>query len=304
MAPRWSSLIAGVGLILLSALPAGGQQPAPAPQAAAAPKGQQPAVTPPEQQSDAAQGGQPGDAPEDWQQDDGQAVQRMLHERIGILEAEYSLLQSEINLLRERLNALLGPPAQERIHDLSVGESPVRGLLEAPITLIEFGDFQSDYSARAAHVVERLLTEFPENLRFVFKHFPLASLHPQANEAALAALAAEKQDSTWEMHDLLFRNNRRLQPNLYLLLAQQLGLDLPLFDQDRRALWALERLSRDEKTAERVEVRGVPAFFLNGRRMRNWRYSFLKARIEELIPPPADEGSSPGADGRPPAAAR
>lgn len=248
MGIRWSRLIVGGCFLLVSALPAAGQQ--------------------------RARGTEPEEA---------ESRTELLQERVEILEAEYLLLKSEVNALRKRLTALLGPEGEARLYDLSVGASPVRGREDAPLTLIEFGDFQSDYATRATHVVTRLLAEFPEQVRFVFKHFPLSSLHPQANEAALAALAAEKQGRPWEMYDLLFQNSRRLEPNLYLLLAQQLGLSLSQFDQDRRSLWALERLSEDEKSALQAEVTGVPAFFLNGRRMENWRYSFLKGQIEELL---------------------
>jgi protein-disulfide isomerase len=208
--------------------------------------------------------------------------------RLEILEAEYLGLKNEIALLRERLEALLGPPSEEeRIHEFSVGNSPLRGNPDASLTLIEFGDFQSYYATRARHVVNRLLEEYPEDLRFVFKHFPLTTQHPQANEAALAALAAEKQERTWEMHDLLFHNTRRLEPNLYLMLAQQLGMDLAQFDQDRRSLWALERLAEDEKEAVRAGVDRVPTFFLNGRRLKSWRYDFVKSRIDRLLEPPS-----------------
>ena len=215
-----------------------------------------------------------------------------LVERLEILESEYLHLKNEVNVLRERLDALLGESPQHRIYDFPVDGSQVRGNAEAPVTLLEFGDFQSEYAARAAHVVQRLLEEYPSNLRFVFKHYPLTSLHPQATEAALAALAAEKQERGWEMHDLLFRNSRRLDANVYLVLAQDLGMDLSRFDQDRRSLWALERLAADEKQAVRTEVSGVPTFFLNGLRMRSWRYGFLKEQIEALLAEPRNEDES------------
>lgn len=205
--------------------------------------------------------------------------------RLEVLEAEYLDLKNEVNLLRERLEALLGPDTEERIYEFSVGNSPIRGNPDAPLTLIEFGDFQSYYAARARHVVSRLLEEYPDSLRFVFKHFPLTTRHPQANEASLAVLAAEKQGRPWEMHDLLFQNTRRLEPNLYLMLAQQLGMDLAQFDQDRRSLWALERLAADEKEAVRAGVDAVPTFFLNGARLKSWRYDFIKTRIDELLKP-------------------
>ncbi|MCZ6842101.1 MAG: thioredoxin domain-containing protein [SAR324 cluster bacterium] len=210
--------------------------------------------------------------------EDGELV-----ERLEILESEYLQLKNEVTILRERLGALLGPQGDERIHDIAVGDSPVRGNVESPLTLIEFGDFQSEYAARASHVIRRLLEEYPDRLHFVFKHFPITSIHPEAHEAALASLAAEKQERAWEMFDLLFKSTRRLEPNIYLLLAQQLNLDLSSFDRDRRSLWALERMDMDEKTAVKAGVTAVPTFFLNGRRMKSWRYDFLKSQIDQLL---------------------
>ena len=206
-----------------------------------------------------------------------------VEERIENLEAEAIYLKSEISTLRERLDALLGQSPEDQVYRVSLGQSPVRGEALAPVTLLEFGDYQSDYSTRAAHVVARLLEEFPAELRFIFKHYPLTPIHPQATEAALAALAAEKQQRGWEMHDLLFKNSRRLDANLFLMLAQESGLDLTQFEADRRSLWALERLSEDEKEAVRMQVGGVPTFFLNGKRMKSWRYDFLRDQIQALL---------------------
>jgi len=206
-----------------------------------------------------------------------------LADRLETLEAKNLELANRLNLLTERLDALVGPGPGDRLYTLPVEGSAIRGDPEAPITLVEFGDYQSYYSARAHHVVARLLEEYPQSLRFVYKHLPLAKLHPEAADAALAALAADKQAKPWEMHDLLFQNSRRLEPVLYLLLAQRLELELPQFETDRRSLWAQERLAQDEKLAARVGVGAVPAFFLNGRLMANWRYDFLAAQIEKLL---------------------
>ena len=206
-----------------------------------------------------------------------------LADRLEMLEAKSLELANRLNLLTERLDALVGPGPGDRLYTLPVEGSAIRGDPEAPITLVEFGDYQSYYSARAHHVVARLLEEYPQSLRFVYKHLPLAKLHPEAADAALAALAADKQAKPWEMHDLLFQNSRRLEPVLYLLLAQRLELELPQFETDRRSLWAQERLAQDEKLAARVGVGAVPAFFLNGRLMANWRYDFLKAQVDKLL---------------------
>ncbi len=194
-------------------------------------------------------------------------------------------LEGEVALLRERLEALLGESPDERIRIVPVDQSPVRGATGATggmVTLIMFGDYQSDYTARAHHAVSRLLKSFPSRVRAVFKHYPLTQLHPLANEAALAALAAERQGLFWEYHDQLFLNYRRLDSAMLLVLAEQVGLDLSRFNQDRRSLWALERLAGDEKLATSLGVKGLPTLYLNGRMLPTWRYDYLESQLEKV----------------------
>jgi protein-disulfide isomerase len=206
-----------------------------------------------------------------------------LADKVGELENRIVLLESEVASLRDRLEALLGAEPRYRVQQLPVGESPVRGAPDGPVTLVMFGDYQSDYTARAQHVVQRLLETYPRRLRFVYKHYPLTQLHPIANDAALAALAAERQGLFWELHDQLFLNARRLDPTLILVLAEQVGLDLTRLERDRRSLWALERLSADEKLATSVGVAGLPSLFLNGRLMPTWRFDYLQAQVDKLL---------------------
>jgi len=137
----------------------------------------------------------------------------------GQVKTEVGALQAEVAALRERLDALAGPAAGERAVRIAAGNSPVRGNPDAPITIVLFGDYQSDYTTRAHYTVKRLLEDYPNVVKIVYKQFPLTTLHPQANEAALAAIAAEKQGKFWELHDLLFQNSRRLDSSLYIVLA-------------------------------------------------------------------------------------
>ena len=220
---------------------------------------------------------------------DPETERQELVQKVARLEAELKMLRGETTLLRERMDALAGGGNAERLYEVPLGQSQLRGNADAPLTLVAFGDYQSNYTNRAHNVVRRLLEDFPQTLNFVFKHYPITTLHPQAQQAALAAVAAEKQEKAWEMHDLLLQNYRRLEPTIFLIMAQQLGMNITRFEEDRRSLWALERLTEDEKLAVKVEVAGVPTFFLNGRRMQNWRYDYLKAQVEKALkslPPP------------------
>ena len=202
--------------------------------------------------------------------------------KVSELENKVALLESEVALLRDRLEALLGKEPGNQVQNVPVGESPVRGNPNAPVTLVMFGDYQSDYTARAQYVVKRLLEAYPQRLRFVYKHYPLTQLHPLASDAALAALAAERQGLFWEYHDRLFQNTRRLDNSVLLVLAEQVGLDLTRFDRDRRSLSVLERLQADEKLAAQLGVAGLPTLYLNGRLMPTWRFDYLQSQIEKL----------------------
>ncbi len=202
--------------------------------------------------------------------------------RVAELENKVALLESEVAALRDRLEALLGKEPGSQIVSVPIGDSPLRGNPNAPITLVMFGDYQSDYTARAQYVVKRLLATYPQRLRFVYKHYPLTQLHPLANDAALAALAAERQGLFWEYHDLLFQNARRLDNAVLLVLAEKAGLDVTRFDRDRRSLGALERLQADEKLGTTLGVAGLPTLYVNGRLMPTWRYDYLQSQIDKL----------------------
>lgn len=218
------------------------------------------------------------------QQPSGDLTARVRGVEVGQAQtrSDVASLQAEVASLRQRLDALAGPAGDEKAVRINVGNSPIRGNPDAPITLVIFEDYQSDYGVRAHYTAKKLLEDYPSVLRVIYKHYPLTTLHPQANEAALAAIGAEKQGKFWELNDLLFQNSRRLDPSLYITLAEQAGLNLAQFERDRRSVGALERLSEDEKAATDASVTGVPAVFLNGRPMPTWRYDYLRAQIEQL----------------------
>jgi protein-disulfide isomerase len=191
-------------------------------------------------------------------------------------------LQAEVAALKQKLADIGAPTTDERVVAINPGNSPVRGSPDAPVTLVIFEDYQSDYGMRAHYTAKKLLEDYSGALKVIYKQFPLTTLHPQANEAALAAIAAEKQNKFWELNDLLFQNSRRLDSGLYITLAEQAGLNLAQFERDRRSVGALERLSEDEKAATDAGVVGVPAVFLNGRPMPTWRYDYLRTQIDLL----------------------
>ncbi len=203
--------------------------------------------------------------------------------RLEALEAQQRLLKNEILVLQDRLDAIAPTGDPERVFDIPIGQSPVLGEPSAPLTLVIFGDYQSAYTNRAQTVVDSLLDTYAGRLKVVYKQLPLTDRHPQASAAALSAIAAQLQDKFWEMHQRLIRYSRRLDADIYPLLATEIGLDIVRFHNDRNSLLALERLGEDEKLAARLGVDAVPTFFLNGRRLSTWRYDYLREQIDRLL---------------------
>jgi Na+/H+ antiporter NhaA len=166
-----------------------------------------------------------------------------------------------------RLRALLG--TSEVLVDLA---SPVdrerdhiRGPEEAPVTLVEYGDFQCPYCGQAEPVVRELLRDFGD-VRYVWRHLPLNDVHPQAQLAAEAAEAAAEQDAFWEMHDLLLGHQDALHSSDLIGYAEQLGLDAERFENDLRRHSGAGRIAEDIDSADLSGVSGTPSFFVNGRR--------------------------------------
>jgi protein-disulfide isomerase len=166
-----------------------------------------------------------------------------------------------------RAAALLG--AAEPLIDLAVPVDPrhdqVRGPQDAPVTLVEYGDFECPYCGQAEPVVRELLAETGD-LQYVWRHLPLTDVHPHAQLAAEAAEAAGAQGAFWAMHGLLFQHQDALNPKDLIRYAQELGLDVERFRADlREHAWAA-RVAEDIDSADQSGVSGTPTFFINGRR--------------------------------------
>jgi protein-disulfide isomerase len=136
--------------------------------------------------------------------------------------------------------------------------------------LVVYGDFECPYTAAATRDIGGLL-ERGAAFEVVFRHFPLRETHPHAQAAAEAAEAAARQDRFWEMHDLLFRNQMRLEPDDLRRFAQRLGLDLDRFESDLADHAIKARVERDVDSGTRSRVDGTPSLFIDGRRYQGPR---------------------------------
>jgi protein-disulfide isomerase len=162
--------------------------------------------------------------------------------------------------------AATAPPLDELATPVDPRRDHVRGPEEAPVTLVEYGDYECPYCGRAEGTVRELLQAFSEELRYVFRHLPLVEVHPHAELAAEAAEAAGAQGRFWEMHDLLFANQRALEPADLRDRAAQLELDVERFWDEVRSRVHTRRVTEDVRSADESGVAGTPTFFINGRR--------------------------------------
>jgi protein-disulfide isomerase len=150
----------------------------------------------------------------------------------------------------------LAEPVTERDH--------VRGPWAAPVTIVEYGDYQCPYCRQAHPVVQQLLAERPATVRFAFRHFPLTNVHPYAEFGAQAAEAAGTRGRFWEMHDWLFDHQDELSPVALALAARALGLPSGDVQREVGDHAYLDRIRDDFVSGVRSGVNGTPTFFING----------------------------------------
>ena len=152
----------------------------------------------------------------------------------------------------------LTPPVSERDH--------AAGPDNAPVTLVEYGDYECPYCGMAYPIVKRAQKELGNQLRFVFRNFPLAEAHPHARLAAQAAEAAAAQGRFWEMHDMLFGHQDALEVEDLVGYAKSIGLDTAQFARDLEAGTYEKRVRDDFRNGVKSGVNGTPTFFVNGSR--------------------------------------
>ena len=143
------------------------------------------------------------------------------------------------------------------------GQDHVQGPAQAPLKLVEYGDYQCSYCGQAYGFVKAAQQALGDKLEFVFRNFPLTEVHPHAQRAALAAEAAAAQGKFWEMHDALYEHQNQLDEAHLVGFAQQLGLDVEKFKQDMRAGAPAAKVEADFESGVRSGVNGTPSFFVN-----------------------------------------
>jgi Na+/H+ antiporter NhaA len=175
-----------------------------------------------------------------------------------------------IRRLPEALRARQVARTAEDILDLAVDVDPeydhIRGPDDAPVTLVEYGDFECPYCGQAESTIRELLSSHGDDVRYVWRHLPLNDVHPSAQLAAEASEAAAAQGKFWEMYDTLLGHQGELTPRDLVRYATDLGLDADRFREALRRREYVQRVSEDVASADESGVSGTPTFFINGRR--------------------------------------
>lgn len=146
-------------------------------------------------------------------------------------------------------------------------EDHVLGSADAPVTVVEYGDYECPYCRGAYRDVHRLLDQYPGRVRFVFRNFPIPQLHPHAEQAAEAAEAAAAQGKFWPMYELLLRTSSRLDLDSLLRYADQIGLDTGRFENEVRGNVYAARIEADVSEGLRNGVNATPKFYVDGVRI-------------------------------------
>ena len=165
--------------------------------------------------------------------------------------------------------------------EIDIEGAPVRGAPMAPITIVEFSDFECPYCGLTAPLIERIIAEHEGRVRMVFMQYPLDG-HTHSMPAARASIAAGNQGKFWEMHDVLFENQRSLETEDIEGYAEELGLDMDRFQADMASEATQRRIDADKARGRDLDISGTPSIFVNGRRFPEGPRS-LAAYIQEEL---------------------
>jgi protein-disulfide isomerase len=222
-----------------------------------------------------------------------------MEEQLRLLREELTRVRKEVTHVRNDLEKVLDKmniepahskkkkPVDTTVYDVNIGASPTLGPADAPVTIVEFSDFECIYCAREFPRIKKMLNDYPGKLRVVFKHYPL-KFHKKAKPAhAAAELAFQEQGNNgfWQMHDMIFANPKDLEIATLKGYAETLGLDMKKFDEvinDPEQITNM--LQPDYAEAKKCKVTGTPTVMINGLKLAgNRSIGNYKARIDRIL---------------------
>ncbi len=213
-----------------------------------------------------------------------------------------TLQQQKLNAYRDAfLNSLraqakivvyLEPPPIARV-DVAIAGAPMRGSPDAPVTIVEFSDFECPFCKQASATMAAVMAKYPGKVRFVYRDFPLETIHPLARGAALAGRCAREGGKFWEYHDVLFAQSPKLAPDDLKRYAAQVGLDAGKFDACLANRANETALQKDIDEGNALGITGTPVFYINGRTVRGAQRidAFSRVIDDELARTTASAGT-------------
>ena len=213
--------------------------------------------------------------------------QQLLEQRVAALETQLKGLQDLIDKVKNQPNNNQpGPPQEDltKVYDIPVEGSTVIGAKNAPVTIVEFVDFQCPFCSRFHPPVEEVLKTYPDKVNYIIKNYPLP-FHPMAKPAAKATLAANEQGKYREMVNAILEDNSNLSEDKFKELAKKIGMNVDKFMKDfkdKDAQWEAV-LKKDLALVDKVQVMGTPTFFLNGRKTTARDFGTFKVEIDEVL---------------------
>jgi len=215
---------------------------------------------------------------------------RKLNNEMSNLRRELSTVRNDLKKVLTKLSITEKTKTKKKpdttVYDITIGSSPTRGPKDAPVTIVEFVDFQCPYCAREYPKIKQILKKYPQQVKLVFKHYPLR-MHPKAKPAHAAAELAKLKggpDAFWKFHDMIMANPRKLEITDLKGYAESLDLDMPKFNEvvsDAKKIDEL--LGADVSEARKCKVTGTPTVFINGLKLAGRSIQEYEGRIKEII---------------------
>lgn len=168
------------------------------------------------------------------------------------------------------------------IHEFDLTGSPFKGPADAPVTIVEFSDFQCAYCSRLVGLLDQVLKKNPDTVKLVFKHFPLSN-HKFALKAAIASMVANGEGKFWSYHDELFKNYNRINDEKITEITQQLNFDPKTFDEKTKNPSLLNQVKKDYQQGVDAGVRGTPTVYINGEIVRDRSLTGIQAMIDAAL---------------------
>ena len=210
--------------------------------------------------------------------------------KLETLEKDFNTLKEEFEVIKYALDkrgisleqARAEMEADNKVWDIPDEDSPVFGNTKNPkLTIVEFTEFQCPYCSRIAPTMQELNKKYPNEIKFVYKHFPL-SFHANAQAAAASSIAAQKQGKFWEYRYALASHSRELGDSIYVEVAKQVGLNIDQFKKDMVLDSAMiARIDKDFQLGVKVGVQGTPNFYINGKRQDRFSAELVEKMLKE-----------------------